>query len=80
MIRHSGMLFKSFHSNRSNRLDVLAELLITERVLVLGVMTENVHHGIFQNYNLFRVYEGSFFLHIWVLTTFCNNLETNGCT
>ncbi len=38
--------------------------------VVLGGMTKNLYHGIFQNYTGFTVYDSFFFMHDRALTTF----------
>ncbi len=44
--------------------------------VVLGSMTKNSYHGIFQNYTSFTVYDGIyFFMHIQGLTTFSTDWE-----
>ncbi len=46
--------------------------------LMLGGMTKNLNHGIFQNYTVFTVF--FFFMHNWVLTTFSADWERKNCS
>lgn len=45
--------------------------------VVLGSMTKNLYCGIFQNRTVSRYMTFIFFMRILVLTTTCNDLETN---